>query len=70
MNTFNLESSINKPICFETTNPTCVDLIVTNQKGQFKNSNVLEVRISDRHSFVTTALRSQLVKENAKMKTY
>ena len=70
MNTFNLDSLINKPTCFQSANPTCIDLILTNKKSLFKNSNVLEVGISDHHSFITTALRTQLIKGNAKMKMY
>ena len=52
MNTFNLDSLINKPTCFQSANPTCIDLILTNKKSFFKNSNVLEVGISDHHSFI------------------
>ena len=70
MNTFNLESLINKPTCFQSANPTCIDLILTNKKSLFKNSNVLEVGISNHHSFITTALRTQLIKGNAKMKKH
>ena len=70
MNTFNLESLINKPTCFQSANLTYIDLILTNKKSLFKNSNVLEVRISDHHSFITTVLRIQIIKENAKMKMY
>ena len=68
MNTFNLDSLINKPSSFQSANPTCIDLTLTNKKSLFKNSNVLEVGISDHHSFITTALRTQLIKGNAKMK--
>ena len=70
MNTFNLESLINKPTCFQPAHPTCIGLILTNKKSLFKNSNVLEARISDHHSFITTALRTQLIKGNANMKMY
>ena len=68
MNTFNLESLINKPTCFQSANLTHIDLILTNKKSLFKNSNVLEVRISDHHSFITTVLRTQAIKGNAKVK--
>ena len=68
MNTFNLYSLINKPTCFQSANSTCIDLILTNKRRFFKNSNVLEVEISDHHSFITTALRTQLIE--AKMKMY
>ena len=70
MNTFNLDNLINKAICFQSPNPTFIDVILTNKKSLFKNSNVLEVGISDHHSFITTALRTQLIKRNAKMKMY
>ena len=30
MNTFNLESLINKLTCFQSADPTCIDLILTN----------------------------------------
>ena len=70
MNTFNLDSLINKPTCFQSANPTCIDLILTNKKSLFNNSNVLEVGISDHHSFITIALRTQLIEGNAKMKMY
>ena len=33
---FNLDSLINKPTCFQSANPTCIDLILTNQKSLFK----------------------------------
>ena len=31
MNAFNLESLINKPTCFQSENPSCIDLILTNK---------------------------------------
>ena len=60
MNTFDLECLIKKPTCFQSTSPNCMDLILTNKKEFFKNSNVLEAGISDHHSLIVTALRSQL----------
>ena len=32
MNAFNLDSLINKPTCSQSANPTCIDLILTNNK--------------------------------------
>ena len=43
---------------------------MTYRKEVFKNLNVLEVGISDHHSFIVTALKSQLIKGNAKVKLY
>ena len=70
MNLFGLECLIKKPTCFQSKNPSCFDLILTNKKDLFKNSNVLEVGISDHHSLTITTLKSQLVKGNAKTKLY
>ena len=70
MNTFDLECLIKKPSCFQSSNPCCMDLILTNKKELFKNNDVFEVRISDHHSFIVTALKSQLLKGNAKTKLY
>ena len=70
VNTFDLESLIKKPTCFQSTSPSCIDFILTNKKEFFKNSNVLEVEISDHHSLIVTALRSQLVKGDAETKLY
>ena len=66
MNAYDLECLIKKPTCFQSTSPSCIDLILTNKKEFFKNSKVLEVGTSDYHSLIVTALRSQLVKGNAK----
>ena len=70
MNSFGLECLIKKPTCSQSKNPSCIDLILANKKDLFKNSNVLEVGISDHHSLIITALKSQLVKGNAKTKLY
>ena len=59
MNTFDLKCLIKKPTCFQSTSPSCTDLILTNKNEFFKNSNVFEVGISDHHSLIVTALRSQ-----------
>ena len=70
MSTFDMECLINKPTCFQSAKPNFIDLILTNKKEPFKNSNVLKVGISDHHSFIVTALKSQLIKGNAKVKLY
>ena len=59
-----------KPTCFQSSNPTCIDLILTNKKEFFKNTDVIEVGISDHHSLIVTALKSLLLKGKAKTKLY
>ena len=66
MSTFEMECLINKPACFQSAKQNHTDLILTNKKELFKNSNVLEVGILAHRSFIVTALKSQLTKRNAK----
>ena len=42
---FNLKSLISSPTCFQSINPTCIDLILINQEDLFSNSNTCEVGI-------------------------
>ena len=70
LSTFVAECLIKKPTCFQSSNPTCIDLILTNKKEFFKNTDVIEVGISDHHSLIVTALKSLLLKGNAKTKLY
>ena len=69
MNLFGLECLIKKPMCFQPKNPSCIDLILTNQKIFSKNF-VLEAGIPDYRSFIIITLKSQLVNGNAKTKLY
>ena len=70
MTTFDLECLIKKPTCFQSSNPTCVDLILTSKKEFVKNTDVIEVGISNNHSFIVTVLKSLLLKGKAKTKLY
>ena len=46
---FNLKNLINEPRCFISQNPTMIDLILTNGKGSFMKTAVLETDMSDYH---------------------
>ena len=70
MSTFDLEYLIKKPTCFQSSNPTCIDLILTIKKEFFKKTDVIEVEISDHHYLIITALKSLPLKRNAKTKLY
>ena len=70
MSTFDPEYLIKKPTCFQSSNATCIDLILTNKKEFFKNFEVIEVGISDHHCLIVTPLKSLLLKGNAKTKLY
>ena len=70
MTTFDLECLMKKPTCFQSSNLTCIVPILTNKKLFFKNTDVIEVGISDDHILIVAALKSLLLKGNAKTKLY
>ena len=63
MATFDLKCLINEPTCFQSANGKCIDLILTNRKNLFKKSNVIEVGISDHHSFIMTPIHDKIIKK-------
>ena len=67
MYSFHLESLINLPACYKSTNPTCIDLILTNKKNHFMKSASFATGLSDHHKLITTILRKTISKGNSKM---
>ena len=67
MNAFDLECLIKKSTDFQSTNPNCIDLILTDKREFFENSNVLGVGISDYYSFTVKDFRSRIVKHVPKI---
>ena len=67
---YNLNNLINKPTCFQSNTPTCIDLILNNKKYLFKLSNTFEAGISDYHKLVSTILISGNFKGTPKIKVY
>ena len=70
MNAFDLECLTKKPTCFQSSIQTCRDLILTNKKYFFKNTDVIEVANSDQYSLLATALKGLLLKANVKTQLY
>ena len=60
LNLFNLKSLISSPTCFQSTNPTSIDLILTNQEDLLCNSNVCEVGMPDHRRLVSTMLNKKI----------
>ena len=67
---FDLESLINSPSCYKSTNPKCIDLILTNKKNHFMKSTTFETGLSDHHKLITTILRKTISKGNSKIMFY
>ena len=67
---YNLNNLIDKPACFQSNTPTCIDLILINRKNLFKLFNTFETGISDHHKLVSTILKSGSFKGTPKIKIY
>ena len=52
------------------TNPSCVDLILTNRPRSFQNSCTLENGLSDFHKMTLTALKSSFAKQKPRILNY
>ena len=70
MCSFDLESLINSPTCYKSTNPTCIDLILTNKKNHFMKSATFETGLSDHHKLTATILRKTISKGSFKKMFY
>ena len=57
-------------MCFQSKDPSCIGLILKTKKDLFKIVNSLDAGISDHQIFIITALKSQLVYGNSKIKLY
>ena len=68
---FNLKSLIKSPTCFKSdTNPSCIDLILTNRNNCFQNSTTIETGLSDFHHLVLTVLKTTFRKKPPKVVRY
>ena len=68
---YGLKSLIKKPTCFKSkTNPSCIDLILTNRVNSFQNSSTIETGLSDFHHLVVTVLKTTYKKKPPKKVIY
>ena len=57
-NIYNLKNLIDKPTCYKNlSNPTYIDVILTNRKNTFSNTSVTETGLSDYHKMTITCLK-------------
>ena len=56
MQAYNLDNLIKEPTCFQSDNPSQIDLILTNQKHMSTLSNTFENGFSDHHKLISTTL--------------
>ena len=65
-----LENLIKEPTCFKRKNPTCIDLILTNQKQLFMKSRTFITGISDFHTLATSIMKLTCAKGSPTIKFY
>ena len=67
---YNLTSLIKEATCFQSSNPSCIDLILTNQKICINSSNTFETGISDHHKLISTVAKSGNFRGRPREKIY
>ena len=64
-----LTSLIKEATHFHSSNSSCIDLILTNQKYMYKLSNIFEIGLSDDHKLISTVAKSVSFKGRSREKT-
>ena len=65
-----LYSMIGTPACFKSNQGRCIDLILTNKKYSFKDTQIFETGFSDFHHLIYTIFDSQSTKLPPKVIRY
>ena len=62
-NMYNLKNLINEPTCYKsTTNPSSIDVMLTNRWSSFDNSTTIETGLSDHHKMIVSVLKMYIKK--------
>ena len=68
---YNFKNLLEKPTCYKNpTNPSCVDLIITNKSRSFQNNCIFETGLSDFHKMTLTVLKSSFAKQKPRVLIY
>ena len=68
---YHLTNIIKQPTCFKNpSNPSCIDLFLTNNANCFQRSLVLETGLSDFHKLIVTVMKSHIPKQQPKIIKY
>ena len=64
-------TDIKQPICFKNpSNPSCIDLFLTNNANCFQKSSVFETCLSYFHKLIVTVMKSYIPKQQPKVIKY
>ena len=68
---FNFRHLVKEPTCFKNpTNPSLIDIILTNRSHNFLGTSTVETGLSDFHKMTITVLKTHFVKQEPKIITY
>ena len=68
---YDIKNLVKKPTCFKSeTNPSCIDLILTNRVSSFQNTCTVETGLSDFHHLVVTVMKTKFKKKPPIIKKY
>ena len=68
---YDLENLIKKPTCYKNPkNPSSIDVMLTNKKGNFQNSITIETGLSDWHKMTVTILKTYCRKQDPIIVSY
>ena len=61
---YDLENLIREPTCYKNaSNPSSIDVMLTNSKNSFQNSMAIETGLSDHHKMTITVLKTHFKKK-------
>ena len=62
---YNLKNLITERTCYKNpNNPSLVDIILTNRRSNFQDSETMETGLSDHHKMIITVLKSEFKKKD------
>ena len=70
MDNSGLKNLVRSPTCFRSDSPKCIDLILTNRKRSFQNTETVHTGLSDFHAMIVTALKGGYKKKGPKIIRY
>ena len=68
---YNVTDILKQPTCFKNpSNPSCIDLFLTNNANCFQKSSVFETGLSDFRKVIVTVMKWHIPKQQAKVIKY
>ena len=68
---YDAKNLVKEKTCFKNpSNPSCIDLYITNSSNSFQNTNVISTGLSDFHKMAVTVLKSTFAKAEPREITY